>query len=189
MRGNGMGQTVSGNTVSGNDIPPAVLPAENITNNNTYMIDNTAVCDLLAALLQEETRQNETLTQLSTVMQTVSENLEKSGIYGHLRDQVLAEGTEPETGLEAEPETDPCLPYLDGILEEISGISRTVSGNNALLTSMDGTASALHEAYTEQAEKNIETVSHKLSLGYTLLFATAFIGGLVIAKIVWGRMR
>lgn len=45
-----MGQTVSGNTVSGNDIPPAVLPAENITNNNTYMIDNTAVCDLLAAL-------------------------------------------------------------------------------------------------------------------------------------------
>ena len=58
-----MGQTVSGNTVSGNDIPPAVLPAENITNNNTYMIDNTAVCDLLAALLQEETRQNETLTQ------------------------------------------------------------------------------------------------------------------------------
>lgn len=113
-----MGQTVSGNTVSGNDIPPAVLPAENITNNNTYMIDNTAVCDLLAALLQEETRQNETLTQLSTVMQTVSENLEKSGIYGHLRDQVLAEGTEPETGLEAEPKPIPACLILTAFLRK-----------------------------------------------------------------------
>ncbi len=186
-----MGQilTVSGNTVSGNAIPPAAAPTENITNNNTYTIDNTAVCDLLAAILEEEIRQNETLTQLGTVMQTLSENLEESGIYEHLQNQVLAEDIEPETETDAEPETDPYLPYLDGMLAEISGISRTVSGNNTLLTSMDGTASAFHEAYTEQAEKSMETASHGLSVGYAVLFAIALLSGILIAKSVWGRMR
>lgn len=184
----GQTQTISGNTVSGNSPPPAA-PVETITNNNTYTIDNTAVCDLLTALLAEETRQNETLTELNTVMQTLSGNLEKSGIYEHLQKQVPADGTEPETGTVTEPEPGPCLPLLDEILGEISGISATVSGNNALLDSMDGTASAFHEAYTGQTEKNMETAGHGLSLGYTLLFATAFTGGLVIAKAAWGRMR
>ena len=54
---------------------------------------------------------------------------------------------------------------------------------------MDGTASAFHEAYTEQAEKSMETASHGLSVGYAVLFAIALLSGILIAKSVWGRMR
>lgn len=200
--------TVSGNTVSGNTPPEpntnfTTIP-ETVTNNNTYTIDNTAVCDLLTALLNEEVKQNEALTQLNESITVYTKLITESGLLDSLQSQVLAEDLNAETSTEEAAETAETAETdretlfgllqtmndtLKGSKETLDSINVTVSGNNVFLDSMDGTTTALQEAYAEQTEKSIETQSFNLSIGITILFVTALIAGILLSKISWRKMR
>ena len=192
--------TVSGNTVSGNTPPPPepnMIPGT-VTNNNTYTIDSTAVCDLLTALLNEEVKQNETLTQLNETLAAHAKSLTESGLLDSLQGQVLAEDLKAETSTEETAETDretlldilqTMNDTLAGSKETLDSINVTVSGNNAFLDSMDGTTTALQETYAEQTEKSMETQSFNLSTGITILFGIALISGILLSRISWRKMR
>ncbi|MDE6607231.1 MAG: hypothetical protein K2K54_05680 [Lachnospiraceae bacterium] len=192
--------TVSGNTVSGNTPPPPgsdTVPGT-VTNNNTYTMDSTAVCDLLTALLNEEVKQNEALTQLNETLAAHAESLAESNLSDGLQGKILVEDLETETSIEETAETDRqvLLDFLQTISDTLTGsketldsINVTVSGNNAFLDSMDGTTTALQETYAEQTEKNMETESYSLSTGFTILFGIAFISGILLSKISWRKMR
>lgn len=187
----GQTETVSGNTVSGNTMP---LP-ETVTNNNTYTIDNTDVCNLLSALLQEEVKQNGALEQLNGTLSDYIQRLTESGLLDNLQAYV----SETETEAETETETLYGEELLDllgtindtlaGSYETLDSINTTVSGNNAFLDSMDGTATILYGAYTEQAEKDTETDSYSLSIGITAIFLIAVLGGILLSGTVWHKMR
>ena len=192
--------TVSGNTVSGNTPPQPETTAttETVTNNNTYTIDNTDVCNLLTALLQEEVKQNEALERLNETLADHIKSLEESGLYDSLQDQVLAEDIEEETNTAEETETDSETLFdilhtindtLTGSQETLDSINMTVSGNNTFLDSMDGTTTALQETYTKQTEKSIEAESNTLAIGITLIFAVSALIGVILSKTVWHKMR
>lgn len=191
--------TVSGNTVSGNTPPPETdTTPETVTNNNTYTIDNTAVCDLLTALLNEEVKQNETLAQLNETVTAYIESLAESSLLDGLQGKILVEDLGTETSIEETAETDRQVlldllqtisDTLTGSQETLDSMNKTVSGNNAFLDSMDGTITILLETYTEQTEKSMETESYNLSTGLTILFGIAVIAGILLSKITWHKMR
>lgn len=186
-------------TISGNDpieeptTPESEETTENLTQNITYEIDNTEVCELLSQLLEEVKKANETNSKIYEAMLLHhTDYLQNCTDSMELLKALDEEETEEETE-EPETETQSYEDFMEEqillIGENLGKINVTVSGNNALLTGIDETTETLAETYNEQTETAKQTTSQSLALGIGILFVVAVIAGLKIAKIGWGRMK
>lgn len=179
-------------TVSGNESPlqqeSSVDPEVN--NYTTYVSDNTDVCRLLDSILNETVKENEYLEELcerfaEVILRTQSETQE-----------TMIPDIELEEIDESESHHETVIELLEGIDETLTAISETgesinntVSGNSIYLEETDNAAGELLEAYTEASTQQSQIGIYGLSLGIGILFITACIVGLLIARAVLGKMR
>lgn len=185
--------------VSGNNPEPTPETGEteetveNLTQNITYEVDNTEVCELLTQLITEVQKNNEINTQIYEAMllhhaeylQNHSDCMEQLKILNE--EEPETETEEPET--ETETYEDFVEEQLLLIGENLESLNVTVSGNNALLQDIDTTTETLAETYSEQTETAKQTTSQNQALAIGTLFVLAVIAGLIIAKTAWGRMK
>lgn len=199
-----MEPTVSGNEIPvvteplepGNEIPiekepfESVEPFEPVINNYAYEADNSAVCTLLEGLLSEAVKNNDVLERLADSLDAVRETLAAEPEETAEDDAVPAGADETEGSLEELTE------MLEGIEETFyalketgKNINETVSGNTLYLEDISGTMQAFTESYTEVSETRAFADTYGLALGICILFVSACIAGLHIAKMVWGKTR
>lgn len=188
-----MAETVSGN------IAPLQPETDTLSSSDvvTYLKYYKDVYDLLESILDETVKKNEILVQISESLDAVKEVISSEAQIEQMQLEAEPEEIEEtEEVEESETHQETLIELLEGIDKTLTALSETgesinntVSGNSVYLEETDNTTAEFLEAYTEASSQQAQNETYGLSLGIGILFISACIVGLLIARAALGKMR
>lgn len=166
---------------------------EPVTNNytyETYEVDNSEVCRILNELLEETRKTGESMTRIAESLDAVNETLTSEPEEPDKKSVLPDEPKEIVSGNDVIVEILECMKEtVTGIQKTETAIYETVSGNTVYLEGLSDISQEFTECYIETSEEHKNTLTYGITSVVCILIAVGIVGGLNIAKLVWGKMR